>query len=953
MASKPQVALAEALIFPTNPEMHRKLDEAEQLLRAKDWKEAIKLLQRVLDAEKDTLVERTMTGADGAHSTYFISAWFLADRLLGRVPARGMAYYGEAYGPRARDLLNKATAAKDEAMVAEVARRFGHTEAGLEAHQQLAVNDVNRGQFETAAARFKRLLRDGDVSLPIGTLLSAGIAFHRVGDQASADRVWERLKTQVNSRPWPQNDPVRNDRMGILKRLRAELDKVPLRKQVALSDWPLLGGDRSRNARAVGSAPFLSARWQTSTVHDQYQGDDPVQHPDTDAWLKMAVERQRKLKLPVLSPFHPIAVNKKIIFRSYGAIVAVYIKDGQDNANGKYRAGEMAWKSPMDGALSSLLAESNYRSILNEWQDSYRETGFNTVFENSMVGTLSTDAAKVYTVDDLAIPPHPQWTEQWESRGGLPPSYPGRMSSLVDQNVLRAYNVDCGKLLWQLPDHRDQHALADSHFLGAPLSIGGKLYVLNEKKSELRLLCLEQKLVDAAKDVWEVNGVRTQALCGVKTPITNDIVRRMQAVNLAYSDGILVVPTNAGAVLGIDLLSQTLLWAYSYQKVVSPKRVAVRLPSYRGRTVFNLLTRTLVKIEKEPGRILRFKTPSPAIIAPQFKMFPPIISDGRLVFAAPEADAIDCVDLDTGTRVWEAKRTDDLYLAGVYDGQVLMVGKTGCRALALKDGKQLWALEVGAPSGRGIATSDTYYLPLQKGEICAIDLARGKVKAHIKSPTGEALGNLIFHDGHLLSQTATSIAAYPQLDVMLGEIQRALARNPRDPTALTERGDLRLASGKVPEAVADLRAALGARPPAEILPRTRRLLFEAFTDLFQRDFATAWRAHIKEFEEVCRTEDPAETRRRLSRFHFIVGVGCEHQGELVRALRSYLAIAELAGPTKYMPAPDDPQRRVRADVWARGRITALLKRASPEQRKALEAEIEKRWQEMLAPKKKS
>ena len=40
------------------------------------------------------------------------------------------------------------------------------------------------------------------------------------------------------------------------------------------------------------------------------------------------------------------------------------------------------------------------------------------------------------------------------------------------------------------------------------------------------------------------------------------------ALPLAYGGGILVCPTNAGAVLAIDLLTHSLVWAHSYRKVL-------------------------------------------------------------------------------------------------------------------------------------------------------------------------------------------------------------------------------------------------------------------------------------------------------------------------------------------------------------------------------------------------
>ena len=45
----------------------------------------------------------------------------------------------------------------------------------------------------------------------------------------------------------------------------------------------------------------------------------------------------------------------------------------------------------------------------------------------------------------------------------------------------------------------------------------------------------------------------------------NDVIRRTWAAHLAYGEGILVCPTNAGAVFGVNLLENSLVWAYPYR----------------------------------------------------------------------------------------------------------------------------------------------------------------------------------------------------------------------------------------------------------------------------------------------------------------------------------------------------------------------------------------------------
>ncbi len=114
---------------------------------------------------------------------------------------------------------------------------------------------------------------------------------------------------------------------------------------------------------------------------------------------------------------------------------------------------------------------------------------------------------------------------------------------------------------------------------------------------------------------------------------------------------------------------------------------------------------------------------------------------------------------------------------------MLIVGKGRVRALNLDDGKELWKLSTGMPSGQGVASDDVYYLPLawaaddaeKKPAMLAINLATGKpIGPPAKSRKKEPIGNLLFVDGELVSQTALAVTAFPELKRMLAEIDRRL-----------------------------------------------------------------------------------------------------------------------------------------------------------------------------------
>ena len=82
-------------------------------------------------------------------------------------------------------------------------------------------------------------------------------------------------------------------------------------------------------------------------------------------------------------------------------------------------------------------------------------------------------------------------------------------------------------------------------------------------------------------------------------------------------------------------------------------------------------------------------------------------------------------------------------IAAVSLGRVLIVGRSGCRALNLTDGAPIWQARTGAPSGLGAGSGRQYYLPLQRGGLCVLDIEMGRVTASLDPHSGAA-GNLVF-----------------------------------------------------------------------------------------------------------------------------------------------------------------------------------------------------------------
>src|SRR5205823_2313218 len=152
-----------------------------------------------------------------------------------------------------------------------------------------------------------------------------------------------------------------------------------------------------------------------------------------------------------------------------------------------------------------------------------------------------------------------------------------------------------------------------------------------------------------------------QPLGTAKEKILADFGRRTNATHIAYGEGTLVCPTNAGVILGVDLLTHSLLWAHTYADAPAPQQPTDPYAMMRG------------------GRPFPQPQPNQPIVT-DWKASPPIIADGKVVFTAPDGPELRCLNLRNGAQVWGLKRSDgDVYLGGVYAGRVILVGKKDVR----------------------------------------------------------------------------------------------------------------------------------------------------------------------------------------------------------------------------------------------------------------------------------
>lgn len=949
--------LTAAISLPIDSKAQRNMERVRALIEGEEWADAVKDLQQLLDRKEDGYVKLTEKTGDNED---VVSCRYEAARLIGSLPVEGLKFYEDLSGAIATAKL--AEVKKSENMgekrriLREIIQSYTHTKAGAKAVEMLATDCLELGEYQEAALRFKQLLNFKNNDAPSSlTLLKACLAFSRVDDKTiNREEIQRTLLEQAK-----RDGGVRiGDQLVSVDQINDALSRGGDLVQRNQAEWPITRGNPSRTAQGVGSAPHLEPQWAVSTLPEK---------SDHKAWvedyLRQAVAHLESRGVAIMPGFHPIAIGGKVIFRTYDGFYLVNLRE----PNPDYRN---MWQST-DGGAQAILGDPNKKQAMDPWKTQYLQTGpHGILFENSVTGTLTTDAVRAFLVDDLILPPNSAY--QFRNFGpAVRPQY-GHLNDQSYRNSLKAYNLESFKLIWDLGGKtpsgnakldevlglidKDGKPLTGnqpgSFFMGPPLPLNGKLYALNERGNELRLLCLEPKDKESDKVPPPPDLVWSQTLVTTRDGIESDINRRIHAAHLAYGEGMLICPTNAGAILGVDLLTHSLVWVHKYRegKIEEPKMNPNGLPPG-----FDINGRPL---------------PSTSLIN-EWKSSPPAIVEGKVLFAAPDGNALHCLDLHRGKLLWKANRADsDLYFAGVYNGNAVIVGKNNVRAININQSnlttlKESWNIaNTGLPSGQGVASDNIYYLPVKASvktkepEIVAIDTVKGTIHAQTpaktKKPDGKLQepGNLIFYEGQVISQTLTSLISYPQVNAKMAASDELLKKNPRDPKGLVERGELRLGKGELSGAIADLHLAmevLGPNPGADdlkpLVPRVRTKLYDSLTQLFDRDFESAEK-YLEEYKDLCKTDNAEEQLARYGDYWSRLAKGRETQGRLLDAFEAYMEFGKLVGDRKLVRVSDQPNTDARPDVWARGRIGAMMAKASPEKRKPLEEKIAEQWKSL-------
>ena len=284
------------------------------------------------------------------------------------------------------------------------------------------------------------------------TLYKAALAFRRVGDAnylALADQVWNKLAVRIAR----EGLQIGGESFA-LDQLQTELQRTSPTDTRSPLEWTLFRGDATRTAEGSGSAPFLEANWRHSNIQERID-------PATRQTVETARAQGGKADAFIAGVL-PDCNRGKLIFRNYMGITAV-----------DATTGELLWYSENLGGLDMLFRDSSMKPAVISWYETTRNSSNHSIiFENTTIGTLSTDNVRVYAVDDLGVR-RTTGAQQWN--GGVAPT---PSQAMMSHNSLVAIELDSGKIAWERGDVDKDSELATS-FFSAATAIAGQLICID------------------------------------------------------------------------------------------------------------------------------------------------------------------------------------------------------------------------------------------------------------------------------------------------------------------------------------------------------------------------------------------------------------------------------------------------------------------------------------------
>lgn len=867
--------------------------------------------------------------------------------------------YREQFENVARSRISDAVGAADFTELRRLALRYAFCPAAQSGLRILARQSIDRGDDLEAALLLNRMLRisSGSAGDANAAALSLQIALCNWRAGLNSDAM-EDLSAMMRSDPQSPvlqalSAPASTDPQA-LENWFASYTGVPT---ASVNEWAQPGGDYRRFASRSRGPARLELTWSSDSleVHDVLYADrlNPVLQSLRAPMLDydQVQTRQNSIVVPAAMP---LRVGELLIFRTPCGIRAVRAADGA-----------MVWEvTHPDGRIRDLLqaaeeiADQSARAVGEPESDEESQAAVlrnmemqtatlplvvasslrNQLVRSSTTAQLVASGTTLYACEDAAGSSSDDQARIM-FRTALP-----RQPAV---NFVRAYDLMTGVFKWEIGGQTQSAAqpkgkgnlLAGYYFLGAPLILGNRIYVLAESSEGVFLLQIQEPTGGSAA-TSNPRVLRSQLLTQPQFSSIDHPVRKYAGLTPSYAHGLLICPTCDERIVAVSADDNSVRWVFRYSGSIRRQELGGDAPVLSG--------------TRDPGDSDR------ADLESRWTEALPRIAGDNVLITPRDSDKLYCLDLQSGQERWTCPRGQFHSIAAITRDSVVLCGNSIVQSFGLDKGQLLWSQSVvdGIVCGRPATDGRLLHLPTSEPSILSLDLQTGRrlvsrylheADARETGSSGvQVPGNLLIIGDQLFSQSLDRMRAYSQTIDMLPLADQA--------TELLLRNDT---SG----AIALLEEGLKA---ASDIDASRSLLIDVLIESLRADFGVH-RSSIGRIQELIQEAD--EARPVAATIHMMLGMNLSdaallpdqlhgrsrHQmSELTRLIAQGLSssedisVSELAVGLRTM-LPElitgqrdvtvvGPLRRLRSLTFV-SEIRKALNRRSVEDRVSLQAEL--------------
>ena len=710
------------LIFQTNEAMGK-----EQFLQAAElfdgaWELAMRHEDPLLTINTD--VENQL--APGEHRVR-AGARSRLEQLFETSPEAFQLAYRQQVDQSAKVAIQRAFGTTYLNDVVAAILRYQFTTAAQQAMETVVQVRISRGEFLQAALQFGKLLRlRNDTSVQQTVALSvlwwkAGLPEEARDYLAEVVQAHPAQQVNINGRSMELPDSVAAISSWFATHFQGT---------TRISGWHQPLGNYRRTMIQDAGPPALERHWSHSTFQDIENEDlATLLEPLTDQ-LEDISEGLLQSGSSVMPVAVPLLVGDLLVYRGFANIRAVHRVTG-----------EFEWETfKIDNQLSKALALQRRMGT----DDSSRvqrmliQPLFQHWFRANVGGQLTTDGSLVFAVEDATaetmqvdLDSHP-----------VPPASPF--------NWLRAYDLTrdgslaglAGGAIGAGTGSGKVPPLAGMYFLGAPLLMGDRIYVMSENDQGIFLLQLKATEARGPDGEFDMRPVRSQLLSTPRHPLRLHPVRKYAGLIPSYSRGLLICNTCDERVIAISAEDHSVRWIYRY-----PSNVAEH--------------------ELGPGRAVIGNAFNPQQ-SDTYDLFEgwrdalPRITDGRVLLTPRDSDRLICLDLSTGQELWTRPRGGLRRIAMARTGTVVLTGRKIVESLDLESGKRNWKtqLEEGTICGMTTESNLLLQIPTSAPAIVTLDSETGRVLLVQRLEGAKSPGNLLTSGGVLYSHSVSKVSSF-------------------------------------------------------------------------------------------------------------------------------------------------------------------------------------------------